>query len=129
MKFLKEILLTVTSLMLFSCADTELYEIRGTLYSDSTLTVPLPGQQLFFTMDGFDTLGSVSTDSQGRFGFAYNTGVDNLVDNSKFSIEYKWLYILYKGDTLYGYGDEYPWIRDTLNIYPGGWKGRWHYGM
>lgn len=127
MKFLKYILLTATALTLFSCTDTKLYEIRGTLYSDSTLTVPLPGQQLFFTMDGFDTLGSVSTDSQGRFGFAYNIGVGNLVDNSKFQFEYNRLYILYKGDTLYG--GEYPCIRDTLNLYPGSWKGWWHYGM
>lgn len=127
MKFLKNILLTATALTLFSCVDTELYEIRGTLYSDSTLTVPLPGQQLFFTMDGFDTLGSVSTDSQGRFGFAYNIGVDNLVDNSKFQFEFSWLYILYKGDTLYG--REYNSIRDTLNLYPGSWKGRWHNDM
>lgn len=127
MKFLKIILLTATALTLFSCTDTKLYEIRGTLYSDSTLTVPLPGQQLFFTMDGYDTLGSVSTDSQGRFGFAYNIGVGNLVDNSKFQFEYNRLYILYKGDTLYG--GEYPCIRDTLNLYPGSWKGWWHYGM
>lgn len=127
MKFLKNILLTATALTLFSCTDTKMYEIRGTLYSDSTLTVPLPGQQLFFTMDGSDTLGSVSTDSQGRFGFAYNIGVGNLVDNSKFQFEYNRLYILYKGDTLYG--GEYPCIRDTLNLYPGSWKGWWHYGM
>ncbi len=127
MKFLKNILLTATALTLFSCTDTKLYEIRGTLYSDSTLTVPLPGQQLFFTIDGSDTLGSVSTDSQGRFGFAYNIGVGNLVDNSKFQFEYNRLYILYKGDTLYG--GEYPCIRDTLNLYPGSWKGWWHYGM
>lgn len=127
MKFLKNILLTATALTLFSCTDTKLYEIRGTLYSDSTLTVPLPGQQLFFTMDGSDTLGLVSTDSQGRFGFAYNIGVGNLVDNSKFQFEYNRLYILYKGDTLYG--GEYPCIRDTLNLYPGSWKGWWHYGM
>ena len=127
MKFLKNILLTATALTLFSCTDTKLYEILGTLYSDSTLTVPLPGQQLLFTMDGSDTLGSVSTDSQGRFGFAYNIGVGNLVDNSKFQFEYNRLYILYKGDTLYG--GEYPCIRDTLNLYPGSWKGWWHYGM
>lgn len=127
MKFLKNILLTATALTLFSCTDTKLYELRGTLYSDSTLTVPLPGQQLFFTMDGSDTLGSVSTDSQGRFGFAYNIGVGNLVDNSKFQFEYNRLYILYKGDTLYG--GEYPCIRDTLNLYPGSWKGRWHNDM
>ncbi len=127
MKFLKNILLTATALTLFSCTDTKLYEIRGTLYSDSTLTVPMPGQQLLFTMDGSDTLGSVSTDSQGRFGFAYNIGVGNLVDNSKFQFEYNRLFILYKGDTLYG--AEYPCIRDTLNLYPGSWKGWWHYGM
>lgn len=118
--------LVLVMLLHMSCTDTSLYQVRGTLYTDSTLTTPLSGQELVFAINHGDTLGSVLTDSQGRFGFAYNIGVDPLVDDRKFHFEYSWLFILYNGDTLYG--KEYPsYTKDTLILYPGCWKGgfRW----
>lgn len=111
--------LLFAALLATACTDTELHYVRGTLYTDSTLTTPMPGQTLDFVMEQDDTLGAVRTDNQGRFGFAFNVGVDPIARrDTKTSFDYSLLYIIHQGDTLYG--DEYPCVDDdTLVLYPG----------
>lgn len=111
--------LLFAALLATACTDTELHYVRGTLYTDSTLTTPMPGQTLDFVMEQDDTLGTIRTDNQGHFGFAFNVGIDPIARrDAKLKIEYSWLYIIHQGDTLYG--DEYPCVDgDTLLLYPG----------
>ena len=118
---MKKIALALLSvLLLVSCTDTETYYVRGTLYTDSTITVPMPGEDLTFTYRSAysDTLGTVRTDSQGRFGFAYNIGIDPIArGDAKMHIEYAEVSILHQEDTLCRF--EYLWPPDTLSLYIG----------
>ena len=114
----------LAGVLLAACVDTRTYYVRGTLYSDSTLSTPLIGHDINFVGEYDDTLGTVRTDSLGHFGFAFNPGIDPIVRrNSKFVVVYPYLFVIHQGDTLYGC--EYPRIEDeNLVLYPGCWVGR-----
>ena len=115
----------LAALLATACTATELHIVRGTLYTDSTLTTPLAGEDLKFVLEK-DSLGTIRTDNQGHFGFAFNVGIDPIARrDAKLKIEYSWLYIIHQGDTLYG--NEYPQTDgDTLLLYPGCNKIRRH---
>ena len=79
------LILLVYMLLLTACSDTETYRLRGILYTDSTLTTPIPNATLTFgsgewywnsTNLPIDTLGQAVTDVQGRWGIAYNVAID-----------------------------------------------------
>lgn len=117
----KLIILAAALLALCSgCWDLTDYTVKGYLYTDSTLEVPLTNATLCFFRDG-NSIGTAETDSIGRWGLWYNYYGKESYDmyhNSKFSMaEWKML-ITYEGDTLYcHYGHNFP--GDTLVLYPG----------
>lgn len=125
------LILLVYMLLLTACSDTETYRLRGILYTDSTLTTPIPNATLTFgsgewywnsTNLPIDTLGQAVTDVQGRWGIAYNVAIDPIARrDAKFHVEYSPLLILYNGDTLY-MKDYNTLVSDTLKLYPGCWK-------
>ena len=119
---------TMLAATLISCTactpDVETRYVRGTLYTDSTLTTPMSDEHLVYSLFwGEDTLGECTTDANGRFGFAYNVTIDPIVrKQTKFYIEYDFLLITLNNDTLFAY--EYPKVgKDPLVLYPGCRKG------
>ena len=113
------------ALLLSACIDSQTYYVRGTLYSDSTLSTPMVGHDLAFKLDwAEDTLGAVKTDSQGHFGFAFNLAVDPVArQERKTSKEYTRLLIIDQNDTLYC--EEYFAVEnENLVLYPGCWERR-----
>ncbi len=108
---------------LVSCndIDTKTYYVRGTLYTDSTLTSGMADENLLFSIEGIDTPQRITrTDSNGHFGFAYNITFDPMAQSKKDG--YHFLFIIHQGDTLYG--NPYYYSREKLALYHGSYLGR-----
>lgn len=126
------ILLTVVALS--GCGyEYEEMEVRGQLFSDSSLTTPISGVELKFmevwidpyyenydTQDFGDYLGTAVTDREGRWGFQFVTNLENPYMNSKFTFDrsYRGVAIIYDGSVIYKGG-----INDSnlMRLYPGCW--------
>lgn len=96
------LLLSVT-LLLQSCHDFQII-VRGTCYTDETLSTPMAHDTLTFFWDGSTApIGKSITDAEGRFGFSFwDNGADNW-DNTyqcKFHYDYGFFYIMHGEDTL-----------------------------
>ena len=120
----------LAALLATACTDTELHIVRGTLYTDSTLTTPVANDTLWFcnyrhqlaytdstqSIIIIDSIGHCLTDAQGRFGFSFwNIDVNHLIDanDEKFQFEFAPFLILYKQDTLFS-GFYHSNYRDLL---------------
>ena len=114
--------------LLCSCNPYHEHVLKGTLYSDSTLTTPLAGDTLTFH-DGEDLydcdnyLGQAVTDQRGRWAFQYVTNLESpnaARTGAKFSMAEYWLVIVCGDDTLYA-GDGWDATRTNKTFYPGCW--------
>lgn len=119
------IAMAVGALLVAACNPYSEHVLKGTLYSDSTMTTPLSGKTLDFYEGEYSRivyntyLGHAETDANGRWAFQYIRNLDrnSLEPVSKLSrIEYSVL-IVCDGDTLYtGSADGV-----NLKFYPGCW--------
>ena len=90
--------------------------VKGYIYSDSTMSEPLPGAELQIYCNGL--LGTCTSDSLGRWGFWHNFNSNRSGDlgGSKLKIEEHMLMILCNGDTLYRkIGSWFP--NDSLKLF------------
>jgi hypothetical protein len=125
--------LLVAAVLLFGACERSEYTTRitGTLYTDSTLTVPVANDTVwFYNFTPWATnrdstyhewlLGHALTDSKGRFGFL-DLNVDfSTYDpsyESKFKIDYGNFIIVHSTDTLFC-GTYSGWYEDLI-LYPG----------
>lgn len=122
-------------LLLAGCTPYSEQVVRGTLYTDSTMTTPIAGDTLTFRestdiySDASSTyLGQAVTDAQGRWGFQYIRGYQNPYmqqpAGAKLSMVEYFLLIIRGSDTLYWnfagtFGDG---RNDTLTLWPGKWQ-------
>lgn len=116
--------------LLGACQPYSDHVIKGTLYSDSTLTTPIAGDTLTFleTDDVYREaegkyLGQAITDERGRWAFKYTRNLDVPANGAKLQLTEYYLLIHDSSDTLYwepvgrSNSDE-----GKIMIYPGCWK-------
>lgn len=129
-------LILLAALMLFAaCKEYSEHVVRGTLYTDSTMTTPIAGDTLTFRestdMDryaGSKYLGQAVTDAHGRWAFQYIRGLDNPYmqqpADAKFQMVEYYLLITCGNDTLsWEFAGTYNGSSsDTLNLWPGKWQ-------
>lgn len=110
-KYMKNRYLTTTfavaallfvALSLQSCFDERQVVLRGRLYTDSTLAVPVPNDTIKFRWTDGVYIGCCLTDDDGNFGFSFwSDGADKWdADQSKFSPNYGHFIAVCKNDTL-----------------------------
>ena len=121
------------AVMLFAACERSEYTTRitGTLYTDSTLTVPVANDTVwFYNYNRWATnqdstyhewlLGHALTDSEGRFGFL-DWNVDFTTYDpryeSKFKVDYGNFIIVHLTDTLFC-GVYSGWYKELI-LYPG----------
>lgn len=121
------IIMAAGLLLTAACNPYSEHVLKGTLYSDSTMTTPLAGKTLDF-YEGADVwrdlvfdqyLGHAETDANGRWAFQYIRNLDrnSIKPVSKLKITEYEILIVCDGDTLYtGSADG-----SNLNFYPGCW--------
>ena len=130
---MKHILPLLVALLLFGACERSEYTTRitGTLYTDSTLTVPVANDTVwFYNFTPWATnrdstyhewlLGHALTDSKGRFGFLdWNVDFSTYDPSyeSKFKVDYGNFIIVHSTDTLFC-GKYSGWYIDLI-LYPG----------
>lgn len=124
--------LLVAAVLLFGACERSEYTTRitGTLYTDSTLTVPVANDTVWFydyTYHGNRPdsilIGHALTDQEGRFGFLdWSVDVSSYDPRyeSKFKIEFGPFIIVHWPDTLFR--GEYSGKYNQLVLYPGKYK-------
>ena len=129
---MKHILPLLTALLLFGACERSEYTTRitGTLYTDSTLTVPVANDTVWFydyTYHGKHPdsilIGHALTDQEGRFGFLdWSVDVSSYDPRyeSKFKIDFGQFIIVHWPDTLFR--GEYSGKYNQLVLYPGKYK-------
>ena len=127
-------LIAASAVLLSSCIlmhDYSEHTVRGYLYSDSTMEMPLPGAELEFYRSSI-FVGTATTDSSGFWGLWYKytpeTSHDLYPHGSKFQLAEWEMVITYDGDTLFcQYRNTFP-QQDTLVLYPGiDWRHYYDY--
>ncbi|MBO4600011.1 MAG: hypothetical protein J5641_04655 [Bacteroidales bacterium] len=131
MKRFIPLIITILTLIL-ACEQSEYTtRITGTIYTDSTLTVPVANDTVWFYdydlyADHHDStrherlLGHALTDSEGRFGFLdWNIDISSYDPRyeSKFQFEYGNFIIIHRPDTLFC--GEYNGQYNGLILFPG----------
>lgn len=120
-------------LLLFGACERSEYTTRitGTLYTDSTLSVPVANDTVWFYNYNFwatnrdstyheQLLGHALTDSEGRFGFLdWNVDFSTYDPRyeSKFHVDYGNFIIVHLTDTLFC-GKYSGWYKELI-LYPG----------
>ena len=136
MKRLRIIFLLLCAVTLAAaCTKPNAYTIRGTLYTDATLSTPIQGDTLFFNYGNSVSVGYAVTDSQGRFAILFwSDGLGNEQPAPKSTYESDCVYAFYKGEPVFkqyllylGSDVEglqiYPgWIEDNFAFEKGGEK-------
>lgn len=124
--------LLVAAVLLFGACERSEYTTRitGTLYTDSTLTVPVANDTVWFydyTYHGKHPdsilIGHALTDQEGRFGFLdWSVDVSSYDPRyeSKFKIDFGQFIIVHWPDTLFR--GEYSGKYNLLVLYPGKYK-------
>ena len=124
--------LLVAAVLLFGACERSEYTTRitGTLYTDSTLTVPVANDTVWFydyTYHGNRPdsilIGHALTDQEGRFGFLdWSVDVSSYDPRyeSKFKIDFGQFIIVHWPDTLFR--GEYSGKYNQLVLYPGKYK-------
>lgn len=124
--------LLVAAVLLFGACERSEYTTRitGTLYTDSTLTVPVANDTVWFydyTYHGKHPdsilIGHALTDQEGRFGFLdWSVDVSSYDPRyeSKFKIDFGQFIIVHWPDTLFR--GEYSGKYNQLVLYPGKYK-------
>ena len=124
--------LLVAAVLLFGACERSEYTTRitGTLYTDSTLTVPVANDTVWFydyTYHGKHPdsilIGHALTDQEGRFGFLdWSVDVSSYDPRyeSKFKIDFGPFIIVHWPDTLFR--GEYSGKYNQLVLYPGKYK-------
>ena len=124
--------LLVAAVLLFGACERSEYTTRitGTLYTDSTLTVPVANDTVWFydyTYHGKHPdsilIGHALTDQEGRFGFLdWSVDVSSYDPRyeSKFHIDFGQFIIVHWPDTLFR--GEYSGKYNQLVLYPGKYK-------
>ncbi len=124
--------LLVAAVLLFGACERSEYTTRitGTLYTDSTLTVPVADDTVWFydyTYHGKHPdsilIGHALTDQEGRFGFLdWSVDVSSYDPRyeSKFKIDFGQFIIVHWPDTLFR--GEYSGKYNQLVLYPGKYK-------
>ena len=124
--------LLVAAVLLFGACERSEYTTRitGTLYTDSTLTVPVANDTVWFydyTYHGKHPdsilIGHALTDNLGRFGFLdWSVDVSSYDPRyeSKFKIDFGPFIIVHWPDTLFR--GEYSGKYNQLVLYPGKYK-------
>ena len=124
--------LLVAAVLLFGACERSEYTTRitGTLYTDSTLTVPVANDTVWFydyTYHGNRPdsilIGHALTDQEGRFGFLdWSVDVSSYDPRyeSKFKIDFGPFIIVHWPDTLFR--GEYSGKYNQLVLYPGKYK-------
>lgn len=100
--------------------------LRGTLYADSTMILPLAGDTLVVMDSKLGKVGVSLTDDSGHFAFSYwSNGIDANPE-AKFQIEYPPVFLCRHGDTLWA-GESHVGYNNIV-LYPGiDWKrGGWY---
>ena len=124
--------LLVAAVLLFGACERSEYTTRitGTLYTDSTLTVPVANDTVWFydyTYHGNRPdsilIGHALTDQEGRFGFLdWSVDVSSYDPRyeSKFQFDFGQFIIVHWPDTLFR--GEYSGKYNQLVLYPGKYK-------
>lgn len=124
--------LLVAAVLLFGACERSEYTTRitGTLYTDSTLTVPVADDTVWFydyTYHGKHPdsilIGHALTDQEGRFSFLdWSVDVSSYDPRyeSKFKIDFGQFIIVHWPDTLFR--GEYSGKYNQLVLYPGKYK-------
>lgn len=115
--------LLAATLILQSCHDFQII-VRGTLFTDETLSTPMAHDTLTFFWDRSTTpIGKSITNAEGQFGFCFwDNGADNW-DNTyqcKFQMDYGDFYIMHGEDTLKFLMAHPNTDYENLVLYPGG---------
>lgn len=129
---MKRIIPILFALLLAGACERSEYTTRvtGTLYTDSTLTVPVANDTVWFydyTYHGNRPdsilIGHALTDQEGRFGFLdWSVDVSSYDPRyeSKFKIDFGQFIIVHWPDTLFR--GEYSGKYNQLVLYPGKYK-------
>ena len=129
---MKRIIPILFALLLAGACERSEYTTRitGTLYTDSTLTVPVANDTVWFydyTYHGKHPdsilIGHALTDQEGRFGFLdWSVDVSSYDPRyeSKFKIDFGQFIIVHWPDTLFR--GEYSGKYNQLVLYPGKYK-------